>query len=135
MSNLIKPAAFILFTFISLLCNAQKTVMATYSGGHGCVSKSLVLYTDATYEYETSTALLFTHTSRMKGSYLISDSMITLYKRKKLSFLYFTRAKKYTSSAFRMTTNNILIYSQKDESPADSNFNKDYNTLWRKKDS
>lgn len=130
MSNPCTLALFLLFTLSSLVGNAQKTVLVAYSGGHGCVDKSLVLYTDATYEYEVSTALLFTRTTRMKGNYLVRDNTITLYKRKRLSFLYFTNAKKYSPATFRIKNNNILMYSEKDELSADSNFLKDYNTLW-----
>jgi hypothetical protein len=45
--------------FITMNGYAQKTVVARYSGGHGCVDLALRLYSDSTYELETNSGIMF----------------------------------------------------------------------------
>jgi hypothetical protein len=125
MDRLLRSFFFLVFTCCTICCNAQKKISARYSGGHGCIDNSLTLYTDSTYLFESTSALLFVHTSTTRGKYLLSDSSIILYKKKKLS-------DKYRSTTFRIRNNDILMYSEKEEFSKDSSFVKAYNTMWRR---
>lgn len=117
------------FNLFTLFCTAQKKVKFEYSGGHGCVDNSLFLYTDSTYEFTSSTAFLFSHTSTKKGYYLMNDTSITLYNKKKMAF-FIPKHKRYHNNTFRIRDNNILMYSVQDELSKDSSFIKAYQTMY-----
>jgi hypothetical protein len=108
---------------------AQKIIKTEYSGGHGCVDKSLILYTDSTFLFESTQALLFVVKSKIKGVYLLEDNAITLYRRKRFYFLHFKPENKYHENTYRIKGNTILMYSVEDENSKDAGFIKAYNTL------
>ena len=119
---------FLLFNLAALFCTAQKVVKFEYSGGHGCIDKSLYLYTDSTFEFITSSALLFSHTSTKRGYYLMNDSSITLFNKKRMAFLA-PKYKRYHYNTFRIRDNDILMYSVQDGLSQDSSFIKAYRTM------
>jgi hypothetical protein len=123
-----KLLIFLFFNLFALFCTAQKNVKFEYAGGHGCVDNSLFLYTDSTYEFTSSTAFLFSHTSTKKGYYLMNDTSITLYYKKKMALLI-PKSRKYHYDTFRIRNNNILMYSVQDELSKDSSFIKAYQTM------
>jgi hypothetical protein len=117
-----------------LVCNAknisaQKTIKAEYIGGHGCVDKSLILYTDSTYVFEATQAMLFVTKTKIKGAYLLDVNSITLYRKKRFHFLYIRPENRYHEDTYRMRNNDILMYSIEDENSKDADFIKAYSTL------
>jgi hypothetical protein len=117
-----------------LVCNtqylvAQKSIKAKYSGGHGCVDKSLILYTDSTFVFEAIQAMLFVTKTKIKGAYLLDDNSITLYRKKRFHFLYIKPENRYHENTYRVRSNDILMYSIEDENSKDADFIKAYNTL------
>ncbi|MGC4103588.1 hypothetical protein [Ferruginibacter sp.] len=131
---MVKQHTIILFLFfISLTAtlHAQKKVTTTYFGGHGCIDLTLELYSDSTYRFERRSGLFIPSKAVTKGAYLIADSSITLYRKKKLHFLYFKLENKYHEDTYRIRNDKILLYSPAREASADSAMIKDYNTLWR----
>ncbi len=110
--------------------NAQKTIKATYSGGHGCVDKSLILYKDSTFLFEATQAVMFVIKSKSKGVYLLENNAITLYRQKRLHFLIVKPENKYHENTYRIREKNILMYSVEDENSKDVDFIKAYNTMF-----
>jgi hypothetical protein len=108
---------------------AQKDTIATYYGGHGCIDKTLYLFSDSTFYFEERSALFIPTSSKKKGAYLFSDSTITLYAFKKLKFIKFKPENKYRENEFRVRNGDILMYSEEAEHGKDSNFIRDYNTM------
>jgi hypothetical protein len=113
-------------------CFAQKAIRETWSGGHGCVNLTLNLYTDATYVFISESAMMFVIRSKTKGHYLLTDKLITLYEKKKLSFfLFFSKKLQYRREQYRIVNDHILMYTPEDELSADSSYIKAYNTLYK----
>jgi hypothetical protein len=117
-----------------LICNtqnisAQKTIKAEYRGGHGCVDKSLILYTDSTYVFVATQAMLFVTKTKIKGAYLLDENHITLYRQKRFHFLYIKLENRYHEDTYRISGNDILMYSEDDENSKDAGFIKAYSTL------
>ncbi len=83
MNKIIKFLSLVLLSFLAFPCFAQKQAKYEYYGGHGCVDITLTLYSDSSYVYTSSNALPFAHTSTRSGYYLLSDSSITLFNKKR----------------------------------------------------
>jgi hypothetical protein len=123
-----KKILFIPFLLFSLHSIAQKKMIARYYGGHGCADTELQLFSDSTYTFISSSALLFAHTSRKSGYFLRSDSSITFFKKAKRMANYLND-KTVKATTYRIKEENILMYTVKDEQSKNSDFIKTYNTL------
>jgi hypothetical protein len=120
----------ILLTFNTKNITAQKTIKAKYIGGHGCVDKSLILYTDSTFLFEATQAMLFVTKTKIKGAYLLDNNSITLYRQKRFHFLYIKLENRYHEDTYRIKGNDILMYSEEEENSKDAGFIKAYNTMF-----
>jgi hypothetical protein len=119
--NKLKQLLLLLICFVFINnSHAQKKVLAVYDGGHGCLYETLTLYTDSTYVFEHTSALMFVITKRNRGHYLITDNSITLFKRKR----------KHPSNVYRIQDNKILTFTLAQEQSKDSNMVRDYGTLY-----
>jgi hypothetical protein len=121
--------SFLFFCFSNNL-QAQKTVQSKYYGGHGCIDKSLLLYSDSTFLYEVNSGLFIATSHKKRGAYLMTENSITLYTMKRLHFLIIKPQNKYCENTFRLNGTDILMYSTKDEKDKDASFTKAYNTMW-----
>jgi hypothetical protein len=117
------------FLFLSFSVKAQKDTVATFYGGHGCIDKTLYLFSDSTFYFEERSALFIPTSSKKKGAYLFSDSTITLYAFKKMKFIKFKPENKYRENEFRIRNGNILMYDEEAEQGKDRNFIRDYHTM------
>jgi len=114
---------------INLTVHAQKKVVAKYNGGHIDVDIALTLYADSTYELIERSGSIIPSKSVRKGVYLINDSSITLYNKKRLHFLFYKLQKKYHENTYRIRGKHILMFSETQEFSKDGDFIKAYNTL------
>ena len=115
---------------LATTCNAQKQVKYEYSGGHGCINLSLLLYKDSSFLFERETAIAFVIRSREKGKYLLCDSAITLFNRKRFYFLHFKEENRYRKYVYRIRNNDILLYPESAEQSKDADYIKAYNTMY-----
>lgn len=126
---MIKQYSFVLFMIITNTVYSQKQIKYEYYGGHGCVDLELELYTDSTYLFTRSEAVMIPLTFKRKGAYLMYDDAIHLYQYKRLHFLIPFATKKYREYVFRKDENNIYLYDEEDLTDKNRNFIMDYNTL------
>jgi hypothetical protein len=122
---------FIAALFLSHTAFAQPQVAATYTGGHGCVSHDLTLYTDSSFIFITRTAIAFPIKEKSKGYYNLDTNSITLYTRRNFYFLIPSKKLRYREDTFRIENEKILLYSVKSEQSKDEDFILTYNTLYR----
>jgi hypothetical protein len=115
----------------SLTGFSQPTITAKYSGGHAEFNVYLTLYADATYLLEHHGGLMIATSSKGTGTYSITDTSITLTRRKRQRFLLFFswKTKKYIHTTYRIRGDKLLMYSEEQEASENGNFIKDYNTL------
>jgi hypothetical protein len=127
------PRYLLLIVFIAgaLTGFSQPPVTAKYSGGHAEFNIYLTLYADSTYLLEHHGGLMIATRSKRTGTYSITDSSITLTKRKRQRFLLFFswNTKKYIHTTYRIRGDEILMYSEEQEASENGDFIKAYNTL------
>ena len=129
MKKYLKIALITLLFYNSQNLFAQKTIKAQYIGGQGCIDKSLILYKDSTFLFERTEAIVFAIKRTVKGVYLLDDTSISLFRKKRLHFLYAKLENTYHENTYRISDNKILMFSKEDESSKDANFIKACNTL------
>jgi hypothetical protein len=114
----------------ALTAIAQPTVKARYSGGHAEFNIYLTLYSDSTYIFGRHSGLVIPTKSKITGTYSITDTSITLSRRKRQYFLLFFswKTKKYIHSTYRIQGDKILMYTPEQEA-RDGQMARDYNTL------
>lgn len=128
-----KKILFITALLLSHTLFAQKQVAATYSGGHGCVSHELTLYSDSSFVFVTETAVAFPIKSKSRGYYNIDTNSIQLYTRRNLYFLIPSKKIRYREYNFRVLDDKILLYSEESERSKNADYIQTYNTLYRSK--
>lgn len=106
-----------------MVVRGEKTVFAEYNGGHKW-DITLTLYSDSTFRYTIIRDVMALKTTEY-GAYLLGDSSITLYRKRRLS-----KHNPY-ESRFRLYDNKVLMYTEAMERSPDSSFYMDYYTLTR----
>ena len=131
MKTILRYLLLIIFIGGTLTVFSQPAVTAKYTGGHAEFNIYLTLYADSTYLLDHHGGLMFATHSKRTGTYSITDTSITLTRRKRQRFLLFFswKTKKYIHSTYRIRGDELLMYSREQEASENGDFIKAYNTL------